>query len=133
MDVDSTYRRHSAQDTGTRPGLRRCLGGGSLPEGELEPCTALSGRVERTAEGRRGEVRVLGAGSLKGTHTSPPKKRIIELLGGPLHKTARPEVEGERKGESDIRDAVQQLKRSASFITLAGTSWSWTCEKCRAE
>jgi hypothetical protein len=31
-----TYRRHSAQDTGIRPGFRRCLGGGSLPEGEPE-------------------------------------------------------------------------------------------------
>jgi len=55
VDVGSTHRRHSAQDTGTRPGLRRCLGGGSLPEGELEPCTALSGRIERTAEGRKGK------------------------------------------------------------------------------
>lgn len=32
----STHRLHSAQDTGTRPGLRRCRGGGSLPEPEGE-------------------------------------------------------------------------------------------------
>ncbi len=48
--VGSTHRRHSAHDTGTRPGLRRCRGGGSLPEpeGELavEPCTTFGGRIK---------------------------------------------------------------------------------------
>lgn len=51
MDVgNNTHRRHSAQDTGTRPGLRRCRGGGSLPEpeGELpvERFTVFSGRID---------------------------------------------------------------------------------------
>jgi hypothetical protein len=48
--VDVAHRRHSAQDTGTRPGLRRCRSGGSLPEpeGELpvELCTAFGSRIE---------------------------------------------------------------------------------------
>jgi hypothetical protein len=47
----ATHRRHSAHDTGTRPGLRRCLGGGgsALPEGEPDPCTSV-GRTVYTAD-----------------------------------------------------------------------------------
>lgn len=47
----TTHRRHSAHDTGTRPGLRRCLGGGgpALPEGEPDPCTSV-GRTVYTAD-----------------------------------------------------------------------------------
>lgn len=44
----SLSRRHSAHDTGTRPGLRRCRGGGgsALPEGEPEPpCTSVGRTV----------------------------------------------------------------------------------------
>src|SRR6266851_4954674 len=47
-----THRRHSAQDTGTRPGFRRCLGGGSRPCDEPEPCAA-DWRVVCTAEGTK--------------------------------------------------------------------------------
>ena len=51
-----THRRHSAHDTGTRPGLRRCLGGGGslLPEGEPDPCTSM-GRTVYTADSAQKE------------------------------------------------------------------------------
>jgi hypothetical protein len=81
-----THRRHSAQDTGTRPGLRRCLGGGSLPEGEPEPCTALNGRIEHTVgKGKSGVGASSSLASLKGEYVLHlPKK--IELLVGPCTK-----------------------------------------------
>jgi hypothetical protein len=78
-----THRRHSAQDTGTRPGFLRCRCGGSLPGDELEPWVS-NGRIVCTTAGSKSRERSteLAPGCLLSAnerHTSASQKRVVQF------------------------------------------------------